>query len=416
MRNKLTIILIIGIFFRLLAAFSGYHPDIGYLDFSGQVLRQGHFLDLYDYLYSLDDSDPILKSFPKFAFNYPPLVYFIVGGAMTIFSGFTDPLFHNDFIFDYSSVLGDIRLNFLLLSLKLPYLLFDIPIAFLLMGIFKEKKDRLIAFAFWMFNPVVIYATYLMGQFDIVPTFFVIASIYALTKAGKNKFIIAALLLGIGAAFKIYPLLLLIPLVALRPSWLERVKLVFFGLAPYIISILPFLHSSGFRSTALVANQTTKSFYAQIPVSGGESIILYLALVSFFYFLFLYKSALADVLWQRYLIILLLFFVFTHYHMQWFLWLTPFFIIELVVNRFKHLLLVAVSFISFLGLIFFYEPSLSIGLFSPIWRELYNAPSVWIFLGKNIDYNFSRSLLQSMFAAAAFYFIYYYLSRHESRA
>ena len=94
-----------------------------------------------------------------------------MGGASLLTTWIVDQTVHDNFVLNFSSTLGNPQLNLLLLLLKLPYFFFDIAIAYLLMGIFKEEKTKKWAFALWMFNPVNLYATYMVGQFDIIPTF-----------------------------------------------------------------------------------------------------------------------------------------------------------------------------------------------------------------------------------------------------
>lgn len=410
--NKLWIILIAGILLRIFLAFSTMHSDIQHFDLAGTVLQKGHILDFYDYTFQTDPKDPIRKNYPLHLFNYPPAVYFTIGSFSVITSVFTDAAFHNDFLFNIKETLGDIRLNIHLLLLKIPYLIFDLLIAFFLYKFFSTKREKLIAFSFWMFNPINLYSTYMMGQFDIIPTFFVVAALYSVSKTSGtislNKMIFAGLLLGIGGAFKIYPLLLLLPLAFLKKDLKSIVLTVGAGILTYILIILPFLTSEGFRSTALVANQTLKSFYPQIAISGGESIILFPLFIFFFYFVFLHSNLERENLWQSFFIILLIFFIFTHYHPQWFLWLTPFLIIELIRSNFKHIVQVSLALFSFLGAVSFFEPSLSIGLFSPLFPYLYDLPMIWTLLGLNLDHNFSRSIIQTLFVSIAVYFIYYY--------
>lgn len=405
-------ILFLGLFIRLVLAFSTFHPDIRLLDIGGQFVATGQILNLYDYLSQLPPEHFLTKAYPVDLLIYPPAIFFLHGLFNFIFTPFIGQEFISIFWVDYPKVLGNMLLNFHLLLTKITYLFFDLPAAFLLSSLFESRKDKLLAFTFWILNPVNLYTTYMMGQFDITATFFVILALYIIKK-GIKKFSLstislAAISLGMGAVFKIYPLYLLIPLASIEEKWSSRIKVVLFGILPYLISIAPYLPSYGFRHSALLAGHTLKSFYAQIPISGGESIMLFPALVIFFYLLFLSKRIDRDLLWQRFAIILLLFLVFTHYHPQWFLWITPFFIIELVKFSFKSIVPVLLSFLSFTALLFFFDPSLTVGIFSPIMPSLVALPSIWDLLHFNLDYNLSRSLLQTVFAGSAIYFIYHY--------
>ncbi len=404
-------ILTAGIILRLILAPFSYHSDVAPFDLAGQVIAQGNILNYYDYLPSLPSQSPILKTFPPTLFNYPPAVYFFLGGSSLLLTGWTNPVFHWTFLLQVENVLGTFPVFLHLLLLKLPYLVFDLLTAYLLTKLFSSQRDKLLAMTFWIFNPVNIYATYLMGQFDVIPNFFVMLSLVLLTKQKEltfSRIIMAAIILGIGAAFKIYPLFLLIPLASLSKGFWPRVQICLVGVLPYLLTILPFLSSRGFRSTALVAGQTLKSFYPQIPISGGESILLFLAALIFVYLIFLTHKIEPENIWQYFFVTMLLFFIFTHYHPQWFLWLTPFLILDLIKSNFKNTLPVLLSIISFTGLVFFFDPGLSIGLFSPLVPSLYHIPSIWQLLHLNPDYNLSRSVFQTFFVGAAFYWFYYY--------
>ncbi|MBI2018504.1 hypothetical protein HYS96_02245 [Candidatus Daviesbacteria bacterium] len=413
LKKPLVFILIAGIFIRLFLSATTFHSDIQHFDLAGYVLGKGNLSNFYDYTLSLNKDDQFLKKYPVAVFNYPPTTYFYLGGLNWILTSWTDHDFHNNFLFDFTNTLGDLRLYLHLILLKVPYLPFDIFIAYLLYNLYALKREKILAFTLWIFNPWVLYSTYMIGQFDIIPTAFVVLALYMVVKiANLNKAVfLAAILLGVGASFKIYPLLFLLPLAFLLPTWSKRIQAIFLGVSVYVVTILPFINSLGYRSTALAANQMFKSLYAQIPISGGEGIILFVVLTGFFYLIYLYRAGSAENLWQRFFVILLLFFIFTHYHPQWFLWLTPFLIIELIHSNFKHAFLLLVIAITFLGSVSLFEQSLSIGLFTPLNPSLYNGANLWQLLNIKYDLNLLRSLFQSLFVSVAGYLIYYYFPK-----
>lgn len=400
------VILALGISIRLFLAATTFHSDLQAFNLGGFIVASGHLLDLYDYHLNLPEDNPMKEIA---VLNYPPLIYLFHGLFNFLFSIFG--LWQvNHFILDQVTNYGNLHFNLHLLLLKLPYLIPDLIIAFLLMGILENKRQGIFAFAFWMLNPVNLYATYMMGQFDIIPTMFTVAAVYFIA---KSKWTWAAILLGLGIAFKIYPLFLLLGLIALVGVWKERVKLLILGLLPYLISILPYWHSVGFKQTALFASQNTKSLYASIPVSGGESLLLFPLFLIFFYLVMFVTRVGKNVL-ETFTVVLLLFFIFTHYHPQWFLWITPFLIIVLVRDYLKVALPVTIMFISYVGLLFFFEPSLTMEMFAPLFPTLKGLPPVWTLLNINVDYNLSRSLLQTIFAAASFYLIYLYFPKNNN--
>lgn len=412
--SKIKLIFGLAILIRLILGAFSFHPDIQAFNLGGWVVSQGHIFDFYDYLSRLPQDNPLAQNYPADFFIYPPLIYFYHGLFAFLFNNLLRLPAYGVFVVDLANALGNWQLNFHLLLIKLPYLIFDLLSAYLIMKLFSQKREQILAMVLWLFNPVNLYATYLMGQFDVIPTFFVLLALYLVVNRSRFAWqnnLLAAAALGLGASFKIYPLFFLIPLAALERSWLSRIKIVLLGGSVYLLTIFPFIFSRGFRSSALVSNLTLKSLYPQIPISGGESILLFMLFLVFLYLLFLRFKSGSENLWQRFFLVLLLFFTFTHYHPQWFLWLIPFFIIDLVRSNFRNLLAVLLALFSFKGLLFFFDPSLTLGFFAPLFPALYNLPSIWQILHLNVDYNFLRSILQTLFAGTALYFIYIYFPK-----
>lgn len=372
MRRNFWIIVILGIILRIFLSLTTFHTDMNAFDMAGKNVAAGNVLNLYDVT-----SDAVV-------FNYPPLIY----------------LLHGLFRFLFDNLLG-------ILVLKLPYLIFDLLIGVIFWKIFDSPKKSLTALLLWIFNPVNLYATYMMGQYDVIPAFFIILSVYFIVKKRLN---LAALALGFGIAFKLSPVFLLIPLLVFGENFWNRVKLLFLSAVPYFLSIILYLPSQSFRATALFTNQNMKSIYANIPISGGESLLLFpLFLIFFFLLIWNKKEAIIKSkfnIWKLYLIPLLLFFIFTHYHPQWLIWITPLLIFDLVKNQFKNLFPILLIFFSWLGSLFFFDLSLTLGLFSPLWPALLEIDNIWQILNLNPDVNLYRSILQTVFASASLYLIY----------
>lgn len=366
------IILILGIIIRVLLSYATMHSDLQAMILGGREVAQGHILNLYDY------------SFPANILNYPPLIYWYFG-LLNLFFGSIYWLF------------------------KLPYLIFDLSVGVLLFKLFDSKK-ALLAFGLWIFNPINLYATYMVGQFDIIPTSFTVLSVYLIYKKRLNW---AAIALGIGIAFKLYPIFLVIPFILLADRISTRVKLVILTALPYIISVFPYLSSRSFRSLALFANQSSKSLYANIPVSGGESILLFPAFLLFFYLLIWGIRNKVEI-WKLFLVPLLLFFIFTHYHPQWLIWITPFLIINLVTEKYKNIIPVLVITASWLGSLFFFESSLTLGLFTPVFPALKNTADIWTIANLYPNFNVARSLLQTILTATSFYLVYDYIFKKDA--
>ncbi len=403
--KKYWIVLIGAIVLRVVLSLITFQQDIRAFQLGGMVISTGNILNFYDYLGSLPQNTELIKVFGADLFIYPPAIYLVHGLFNFLFSHLGLGII-NDYLLENIQTFGTWGYSLHLLLLKLPYFIFDIVGALFITKLFSEKKDKFLAFTLWLFNPISIYATYMVGQFDIIPAVFTVIALFYIR---QKRFYLGALFLGIGAAFKIYPILLIMPLLMLEEKWLKRLMISLLGFLPYIISILPFLPSPGFRASALVAGQTLKGLYASIPISGGENILLMPLSLLIAYLYFYYHPGGVTSLWKRFMIILLIFFIFTHYHPQWFVWLTPFFIIDLIETKFKDKLLIILSLISFFGLLFSFNPSSSIGIFAPIYPSLYltgSAENVWILYNIKIDQVLFNSLLQTLFVSVAVYLIF----------
>lgn len=392
--KNMWIIIILGLILRIILSLTTFHPDVQVFNLAGKIVASGNILNLYDFSSNLG------------VLNYPPLIYLFHG----IFNFFFGTILHltqmNQFLQNSSSNYGNFAFNINLLLLKIPYISFDLCIGYILFKLFEQTNKGKLAFTLWMFNPINLYATYMMGQFDIIPTFFIILSLY-LSIQGKIKW--AALVLGFGIAFKISPIFLVIPLLIFGKNIFEKIKLLALTALPYLVSIMPYLPSRSFRATALFAAQNSKSLYASLPVSGGEAIFYFPAALLVFY-LFVWDQKIKDC-WKLYMIPLLLFFIFTHFHPQWLLWVTPFLIADLIKSGFKNVLAHVLIFLSWLGSLFLFDPSLTMRIFAPIIPVLHNTQSIWVLLKINIDYNLSRSLLQTVFVSAAVFLIYQLFSK-----
>ena len=392
--------LLIGLFLRLILMPFTVHPDMTALDLGAWVISQkGEWLTFYDYLSRLPKINPLVNLYGVGLFNYPPLAYL----TPALFMSILKPLYNfsvNDlFLIGMDKIFQTFGLFKNIFLLKLPYLIFDFSLAGLLLKIFKEKGQR--AFKIWMLNPLTLYATFAMGQFDVIPTLLVVAALFL---AMKNKKWLSVMMLGLGGAFKMFPLIFL-PIFALvleRGFW-RRVWLLFLGLLPYGVIIAPYLFFSPmYRQTAFLATQTEKMFYMKLPLSGAE----YLSVFLLGYFLLLILAAQKNSkenLWRFGLVLLLLFFSVTHYHPQWFLWITPFFIWDWLSYGRKHLPYLALLFTCWLVLTLFFEPSLHIGLLAPVWPSLLKGGGLTELVGRFYDPFLVKSLVRSFFAAVALF-------------
>lgn len=361
--KKYWYVLLIGFLLKAVVANISFHPDVKIIEFvSNQVWEKGN-LNPYEVIDSEKPDDL-------------PLQYW----SFLPFTLLDKPLFNS-------------RLH--LLAIKFPLLIYDLLVSWVLLSLtptgFRKKAAWL-----WVLNPVSIWVTAAIGQVDIIPVFFVLLSIFLLQ---KNKSSLAALSLGVGGAIKSFPFLIAPLLIFSQKSWIDRIKTAFLIAIPLLASILPYLPSKAFIRNALLAPQLDKILYARLPLSGGESVYLAIALLIMLYFRFIDRSG--EILVYM-LISLLAVLGLTHFHPQWFLWVVP--LLLIVYSRFTNTqrFSVYLLYISWAATIFLFESSLQVKLFSPIFPSLTQAKGLAEILPGQTLF-LLKSLVATSFFAASLY-------------
>ena len=177
-------------------------------------------------------------------FNYPPvhfyldkLQYFItkpIGG-----SGFYEWLSTPNSTDQNQDSLP--RFTF---AIKFPLMLFSLLAGYLLYLLAKQskatEKQAIFVSALWLLNPITLYSIPVMGQNDVMAIVFFLAAWLFLN---KKKLFYSALLFGLGASIKMFPLLWLPFLLLVEKRLSLKEKLVTFGssVLVYIATLLPFI-------------------------------------------------------------------------------------------------------------------------------------------------------------------------------
>jgi len=349
--KKLWIWLVLGLILRLLLMPVSLHPDFRAVNLAGFLIAQkGEILSFYDHLSRLPRTDQLVNLYGDNLFIYPPLAYITHGIFNFLFFRFYPQAAFWTLINDIGLLRQTAGFAALMIWLKLPYLLADL-LCFWLLLVYTPLAKRHMLIWFWWFNPVVLYTCYLMGQFDIFISLFILISLLFSAK----KPLVSAIFLGIAAGFKPFPLLLL-PFV---PG--SKIKNIITGLGTYFLIIAPFLGSPAFKQYALLASQTDKMFFARIAISGSQYLPVFLIGLILLYWWNYYSPGKLPV-WGWFSATLLLFYSLTHYHPQWFIWVMPVLVI-LVIKNSKFIFPVISLILLHIGIVLFFETSLNFGLF-----------------------------------------------------
>jgi hypothetical protein len=391
-----------AVILRLIFSALFFHPDIKSQNFHAQFLSRG-VIDIYGFI---DQNRPRLPYTDTF--NYPPLAYYFLGSWNFITGRILGPGFYswlNDWgPGGYSSP----RMFEFMLVLKLPYVLLDFLIALLLLKLSADNRRLL---ALWLFNPLSLYAVYMLGQFDILPA---ALTVMALVLIRDRRPVAAALLLGLGAALKTYPLLLL-PFVLIRTGTIKQFfNAALIGLLGFIVPLLPVINSAAFRYTMTHSNLMQGIFYAHIEVSSGQSIPLYVLIWVIVFWISWIRRNNYDLL-PEFLTLTLTVILISHFHAQWLVWSLPFLILLTVKNIRLWPVLTAVA-VGYFGTVWLIpDQFVLLGLFSPINSQALIFPPLYDLVKTVIQPEFLQSLFHTLLAASGFWLMLTAFKSYENK-
>lgn len=359
---NLSKILVLAILIRILIMPFYFHPDIKTYNFQASFLKNGVF-NIYQYLDLNKEKLPLKEEFVYF-----PLTYFTLGSYQVIIGPLLGSNFNTWLANASQTAIQDVGAYRFLFLLKLPYLILDISIAFLLLKFFKDKDQQKKAFIFWLFNPFSIILIYIFSNVDIFPVFLTVLS---LLLAKRKKIVLSALLLGLAAGFKAYPILFLPFLFLSSKNNKQGIVAVVTSLGVLLLTILPFLGTSSFRNATLVSGLTTRMFNGAINIGFGETLMFAVVFISILFFnkLLSAKKENSD-LETYYFSLLLLLYSFIHFHIQWLLWIMPFAVLLLIRRKIAQPVII-LSIISFLIPFLYEDKFMSVSLLSAI-SPIYN--------------------------------------------
>lgn len=266
-------------------------------------------------------------------------------------------------------------------SLKIPLLIADLGILFVLLKLFPSKEKKICVYYF--LNPILIYATYIHSQLDIIPTALLFFSIYFLN---FKKIKYSALFFGFALATKFHVIIAL-PLIlfyvfkkfnlnkALRYILLSLTVLVFFD--------LPFLFSDEFIQM-VIFNQKQSLIYDAFYSIGSLKLLFPVFVISLIYLHFFNQNKVnQDLLYFYFGLLFTVTIFFIYPGPAWYVWIIPFISVYFIKsnNRYKTLLLHLIfSFTYLLFILFFYE------------SEYIDV----LFLGESVDLKISNENLRNL--------------------
>ncbi|MCJ7827966.1 hypothetical protein MUP65_02360, partial [Patescibacteria group bacterium] len=165
-----------------------------------------------------------------------------------------------------------------------------------------------------------------------------------------------------------------------------------------IISILPFVGSPVFRAVVLNSRQSEKFLHMSLPVSGAEGVSIFILIWGYVFFRLFFSRQ--KPLWWSYLAAFIGFFAVTHYHPQWFVWLTPLLFLALAEGGKKVWPIILAMMGTWLVLTLMFEPSLNYAFFIPLKPSLVDGRQIRDYVTPYYDVFQLMTIMRSLFAAA----------------
>lgn len=332
MFSKYKKIFLIAILIRILVIPFFYHPDIKSQLFHMQFLSHG-ITNIYDFVDKNKSHLPYTN-----IYVYLPFTYYFFGSVDFILS----PLYPHDLY----TWLNDWGVNqnsypnlmFFMLVLKIPYLIFDLLIGFILYKIYKNEK----LLYFWLFNPVSIYLIYVLGNFDVIPSFLTLLALYFIK---NHKQLLSYLTIGLAISLKMYPIMFL-PFLFFydTKNIFKNIKYAIFALVPLVISIISFIYQQSFYDSFIGSGLTQKIL--EFKLSGVPLFPIFFIIILINYYLSKNKYRFEIAILQTFFIFIGL----VNFHPQWIMWFLPFFSVLFVEGKIKT----KIFFSLFFFLIFIY--------------------------------------------------------------
>ena len=358
-----------------------YHPDTK-LTLRYASVDQGRVFNIYRYLGENETSMP--------DFHYPPLHFLIlkleywllrpIGG-----NGFDQWLATGSFLGNETKLYSYIfltKLPLIGLTMISAWLIYRLVLA---MG--GNKQAAMKGMKWWLFNPITIFSVAIMGQNDIwTISVFLVGLLISV-----NRPWFGFVVMGLSAGIKSYPLVWM-GLVAMGGpfgGWFKKTGLLIVGCLVYGLSLVPFLSTPGFMESVVGSGLMSRILVAKIDIGFGESVMIGPMLLVLVMVLAIGsgKNEFKKLMWWL-MTAGLVMIGWSHFHVQWLLWLVPFW--SIYVGVFKGNspnYLMGLIWLVGLGIwLMFDDVFLVWGLVAPIKPELINWPTIYQFFGnKGMD-------------------------------
>lgn len=270
MKNKFKLFLSAAFFVRIVFSFLVWHPDVNnHIDWGERFWIYG--------AKNFYENNVWNSTWP----NQPPGTIYLYAGIKKVYD-FIYSIFWwmnvNISVFP-SNLIFFLEDNLYPALLKLPSIISDFGIAYLIYKCIKDKKLAKTGVFLWLVNPVVWYNSSIWGQTDSVIMFFVFLSFYLLSKKMPVLSVLAfAFSIFIKASLLIFVPVYMIFFLRNKFTFAVYVKAIFLSLATIIFLTLPF--SKGNPVVWLFNLYQGKVFVQQLQVITANAFNIWATLTS----------------------------------------------------------------------------------------------------------------------------------------
>lgn len=381
-------VLLAGVGLRILFMALFIHPDLKSQYFHGQFLSQG-VGNIYKFLSEKSSQLPYRDSF-----NYPVLTYYFLGSWEWISKLWLGPGLET-WLADWGpNGYHPQNLFSILLTLKIPYLIADLFLLQIMWSLLYKLESKKILAYIWAFNPISLYAIFMIGQFDILPALLCMIAFWAWAK--HQKLWLACLMLSLAAGLKTYPLLIL-PFLFLRiRNWKDILGV---GLTTAVGIALMFTQPN----TGLIQ----RIFLAGVDIGYDKKILLF-PLIYIFGLIISWSRREEKYLWFEFLLVPLLTLSLSHFNPQWVIWSWVFIMLLVSKNWQKFVPATALFTIGFFATIFFIaDKFIILGMFTGLSTLVDTIPApIEMFAKGSLVVEYGPSIAASILAAASTWILY----------
>jgi uridine kinase len=215
--------------------------------------------------------------------------------------------------------------------LKIPLLIADLGILFILLNLFPNKEKNI--YLYYFFNPIILYAIYIHSQLDIIPTALLFIAIYFLT---LQKLRSSALFFGFALATKFHVVIAL-PLILfyIYKNFELSVAAKYFAISLLVLTVfdLPFIFSDGFKHMVLLNPKQSLLFDTFYNISSVKLLLPVAAILMVYFHFFHQNKVNRDLLFLYFGILFAATIFFIYPGPAWYVWMTPFMTIYFIQNK-----------------------------------------------------------------------------------